>query len=190
MKKQILGAIFAFILSTPASAAVKTYDIVGQFSGGQLGTVNFDFSIANDFTQDINTTSSGLVVNSLTSSVVSGDPFPLTATPVQYYYSSSSDVILIGGGEPFYVSRFDTDFLIWISGFTSAVPNYVLTRDSLESQYSSAYATSRNVTVSTPTPVPEISATGSLATTAALTAIMVFLRGRRNRRLDDRAVAA
>ena len=51
----------------PASASLASYDIVGSFWGGELGTVQFDVTITADFSSGLITdTNVGLVTHALT----------------------------------------------------------------------------------------------------------------------------
>ena len=79
-----------------ASGTIFTYDIEGSFSGGELGDVDFDFTLKGDFTSSIPSRFSDITINKLTSSVVAGDPIPLSsALTFVYTKSLSSDVLTI-----------------------------------------------------------------------------------------------
>ena len=102
-----------------ASASAATYNIIGSYSGGQLGDVKFDITIDADFTSDIFSTDAGLTINSLTSSVV--DPF-LIAGGLGYDFRASGGVLSIGGlksGANAIVFNTD-DFRFVIRSFPSA----------------------------------------------------------------------
>lgn len=115
--------IFVAGLSSATSAA--TYNIAGGASGGKLGNVVFDFTISNDFGATFSDTSIGLTINTLTSSVVAGSPFPI-AGGLGYNYNSSIDRLNIGGlnaGTQNVVS-FTNDFYFIINGFTGLSPSF------------------------------------------------------------------
>lgn len=118
--KHLFGAA-ALLVASATSSMAATYHIVGGFSGGQLGVVAFDLTITADFAGPWTnlTTSDGLTINSMTSSVVAGDPFPLTGPasgPLTYWYFKPGDALWISGGS--YSSDFRaTDFQFQISDF-------------------------------------------------------------------------
>lgn len=152
------------ITSSPAMAA--TYNIVGGFSGGQLGNVAFDIKITNDFPRDSNIayTTNGLTVISLTSSVFPGqDPFPLTTGSLGYSYDSYNDHLKIGGscGSGLFYSFLnctnETDFTFGIFGALDRRPLGVYAEDSLatKSRYGyflADYITSSNLPGVVPLP--------------------------------------
>lgn len=73
MKRFVFAVFFTLCLGFQAGAV--TYNVVGGFSGGQLGQVDFDINIRSDFATSYSDTNAGLTINSMTSSVVAGDPF-------------------------------------------------------------------------------------------------------------------
>ena len=67
-----------------AEAATRTVNFKGTLEGGQLGVITFDFDITRDFSvRSIGFAypddTTGLIMNSLTSSVLAGDPIALSA---------------------------------------------------------------------------------------------------------------
>lgn len=131
LKTFAAAATMAILTATASSAA--TLNLVGGFSGGQLGDVAFDFTFSGDFTQDIAATSSGFTVNSFTSSVIAGNPFALTEA-LQFAYFVDSDVIQIGGGDPCCLLFKETDILFAIADFTTAAAHPGSVIDSLASE--------------------------------------------------------
>ncbi|AXI54122.1 hypothetical protein C1J05_06125 [Sulfitobacter sp. JL08] len=181
--KNIIGHVLcAMVLGAPVNAQASTYDVFGNWSGGQLLNVNFDFSITNDFTGDIGLTSSGLLINTLTSTGVGGDPFIPSFTAINYQYGATIDTLAIFAGDP--GLSVTQDFYIEINDFTTANPSLDnLSRDGIAHPflgYQTSYV-SGAVTVSQQgvTAVPEVTTTGSLAAIASLLAMMAFLWERR-----------
>jgi hypothetical protein len=126
----------------PAQAATSTLNFKGSFSGGQLGDVTFDFTITRDFSvtefsarAEITT---GLTINSITSSVVAGDPFPVTgrgsSDPGFFGYSYEFDTRRSGDllefGTDSAVFEFDTGFRFQIVNI-SGTPSFGRISDSL-----------------------------------------------------------
>ena len=125
MLKHLFLSLAVVVASVSSAKAVTTYNISGSFSGGQLGLVSFDFDITADFSTGIGDTSDGLVINTLTSTVVAGDPFLTTGSfsgPIQYQYYNTGgfDTLLLGGGDVSAVSGTATDFSILINNLSTA----------------------------------------------------------------------
>jgi hypothetical protein len=124
LRKRIATTVMALgLMLTSASAA--TYNVVGSFGGGQLGTVSFDLTIDGDFTSFIGTTANGLTINSLSSSTA-GTPFSLTGG-LGYAFFPDFDILVLGGLQDDLggLSADSTDFYIRIIGFTSANPTFM-----------------------------------------------------------------
>ena len=102
MFKSLFLSLAVVVASVSSAKAVTTYNISGSFSGGQLGLVNLDIDITADFSIDHFNSTTGLVINTLTSTAFPGlDPFPTTGVasgPLQYDYYSGSDWLVLGGG--------------------------------------------------------------------------------------------
>ena len=118
------AALVVLFGSWGTAASASTFNVVGGFSGGQLGEIAFDFNITNDFSASITpSTSAGLVVNSLTSSAVSGDPFPIAAGfSIQYRYDFPVDRLVLGTAfsNVIQTSSAFTTFDVAIINFTTA----------------------------------------------------------------------
>jgi hypothetical protein len=149
--------VVAFAMSTAASAT--TFNIMGSFSGGQLGAVSFDVDITADFTSDIADTTTGLTVNSMVSSVVSGNPFGVDGG-LGFRYILASDQLLIGGlafGTQG-VSGGNTDFRITFSDFLTNSRTILHAQDSLSGTVGATSvtqsATFAVTEVAAPSPVP------------------------------------
>ena len=132
MKIVLVSALMACMSAGIASSA--TFNIVGSFSGGQLGDVEFDIDIDLEaFVASLsvpnpyghtgirqNDTDIGITVNSLTSSEVPGNPFVL-GDGLGYNYLHISDNLRIGGLHAG-ISGLDTtteDFLFDIYNFST-----------------------------------------------------------------------
>jgi hypothetical protein len=103
MNFKAIAAATLFCMSTSAaSAAPVTYNFDGAFSSTALGNVNFDFTVSFDDALSVTDTDNGLTVNSLTSTIVSGDPFTSTT---KYSFDASTNIIRFGAGD------FARDFL-------------------------------------------------------------------------------
>lgn len=113
IRKLFSAFLIWFFAASGGQAA--TFNIVGSFNGGQLGDVSFDIEITGDFTSDIADTASGLTINSLSSSVVGGDPFSVSGG-LEYTYTSVRDRLIIGGASNSVgrISGDETDFLVVI----------------------------------------------------------------------------
>ncbi len=128
----ILAAAVTATCLAVSGLAAATYNIVGSFSGGQLGDVAFDLTVTADFSADIAATEAGLTINGMTSSVVAGNPFALTQ-PLTYAYGFLTDRFVIGGFAPLIIPQTETDFAFLIDDFTGT-PTVVTIFDSLASQ--------------------------------------------------------
>ncbi len=126
-------SIAALVFALPAAASAATFNVAGVFGGGQLGIVNFDFTVTADFTVDHTDETVGFTVNSLTSPLFPGqDPFGLTQNPIAFTYFSAVDRLIFGGGVVTSLAQSETDFSIVIAGILT--PQFVITgRDSLAS---------------------------------------------------------
>ncbi|WP_299849193.1 hypothetical protein [uncultured Roseovarius sp.] len=126
-------SIAALVFALPAAVSAATFNVAAVFGGGQLGIVNFDFTITADFTVDHTDETVGLTVNSLTSPLFPGqDPFGLTQNPIGFTYFSAVDRLIFGGGVVNSLAQSETDFSIVIDDFLT--PQFVVTgRDSLAS---------------------------------------------------------
>lgn len=171
----LAASLMALNLSA-SSVLATTFNIVGSFSGGQLGDVSFDLTIDADFSSIIfPSTDSGLTINSMTSSVVAGDPFPLTM-PLTYAYGVD-DRLLIGGGNPQIFPGNTTDFFFLIDDLTSS-PAVIQIVDTLASSTDIGRDLSGSVTVTELNPVP-LPAGGFLLLTGLL--VVAVVRGRKKR---------
>ncbi|WP_299970384.1 VPLPA-CTERM sorting domain-containing protein [uncultured Roseobacter sp.] len=117
MKINQFFTVAAVLLASATSGLAATYNIVGGFTGKELGDVAFDITITADFTKDLGPTRDGLTVNSLTSSVLAGDPFNLSGVwsgPLHYQYDAQYDLLDIFGGSFRGVSSEATDVFFTI----------------------------------------------------------------------------
>lgn len=152
--KTILAAACISLAGAAASASTMTYNVVGGFSGGQLGDVAFDLTITGDFSSDIEPslgTTSGLTVNSLTSSLVPGDPFLVVA----FGFGAPSNTLIFGG----IISDFNgiiddtTDLYVGITGFTSGSASLFFANDTLSTSRGIGFP-SGSVAVTEVAPIP------------------------------------
>nr|WP_309502454.1 hypothetical protein [uncultured Roseovarius sp.] len=154
MFRTYISALIMFVASATTLSAA-TYNVFGSFSGGQLGFVKFDFSVTGDFSTDIPETDTGLIINSITSTVVGGDPFPVEGGYGFRYYSTG-DTLVFGGRatEVGGVSSGHTDFRLLIRDL-SAKPWISNLVDSLDSESGLADLNTGTVTVTlAPVPLP------------------------------------
>jgi hypothetical protein len=126
-----LIATTCIMIASATTLSAATYNVVGGFIGGQLGTVSIDVTITGDFSANISDTSSGLVINSLKSSVVGGDPFSV-AGGLAFSYNTASDGFSLGGAAfaVFGVDPNTTDFLFSFSGLVNGPASGFLVVDS------------------------------------------------------------
>lgn len=154
--QRLMTFFAATVLSVSASVATAaSFNIIGSFGGGQLGFVNFDVDITNVFDADILDTTDGLTINSSTSSVVAGDPFPISGG-YGYSYVLSEDTLRIGGLSDGVGSSNsnNTDFIFRIRDFTSSpFVDIVIDSDASISQ-SNEFPPEFSVTVTGVNPVP------------------------------------
>ncbi len=159
MTLKTLAAAACITLAVGSSACAATFNFVGGFSGGQLGDVSFDITIDADFSADIAETSDGLTVNSLTSSVVGGNPFPLAGGP-GYRFIFDKGRLIFGG----FSRTIDdaggryNDFSVRIDQFqgrnTGQDPRIGVNIETAASQKHFGSATSAEVAVTEVSPVP------------------------------------
>jgi hypothetical protein len=122
--------------------------------------------VTHDFSVFVINETTGLVVNSVTSSVLPGNPIALTpeipctggATGYSFNYTSPGDFVF-GGGDAALIQGQDDDFGILINGFNSGSPIFNIAGDSLGSLPMGGVATlsSLSLTVTEvlpPVPVP------------------------------------
>ena len=152
MIRSLMAALFVSMVSVTIVNAA-TYNISGSFSGGQLGTVNFDFDVTADFTANIMNSPSGLSINSITSTMVSGDPFPIAGGYV-YSYVVNTDTFSFGGlaNGVNGINSTMNDFHAMISDFTTNPSIYI--EDTLSSQSDIGFPSSGTVAVKALAPVP------------------------------------
>jgi len=154
MFRTYISALIMFVASATTLNAA-TYNVFGSFSGGQLGFVKFDFSVTGDFSTDIPETDTGLIINSITSTVVGGDPFPIEGGYGFRYYSTG-DSLVFGGRKSGVtgISGLDTDFGLLIRDL-SAKPWISDLVDSLDSESGYAFPNTDTFTVTlAPVPLP------------------------------------
>ncbi|MDX1785798.1 MAG: hypothetical protein R3210_06685 [Roseovarius sp.] len=154
MFRTYISALIMFVASATTLSAA-TYNVFGSFSGGQLGFVKFDFSVTGDFSTDIPETDTGLIINSITSTVVGGDPFPVGGGYGFRYYSTQ-DMLVFGGRASGVggISSPYTDFGLLIEDL-SAKPWISKVVDSLDSESGNAFPNIDTGTVTlAPVPLP------------------------------------
>ncbi|WP_187428151.1 VPLPA-CTERM sorting domain-containing protein [Roseobacter fucihabitans] len=138
-------------------AATQTFDITGDFSGGQLGDVSFDFTVTHDFSMDVGLggQTTGLTVNSFASSEVAGDPIALTAVGQDYRfsYTLANDLLFFGGGSLFGIAGDSTDFQLSIGSFIggSSIAGAI---DSISSTGATSNANVTNLSITEVSAVP------------------------------------
>ncbi|MEL7444316.1 MAG: VPLPA-CTERM sorting domain-containing protein [Pseudomonadota bacterium] len=154
MKFKALAAAACILFAGASAGSAATFNVVGGFSGGQLGDVAFDVTIDADFSADIAETSSGLAINSLTSSAVGG-AFTV-AGGLGYRYFLHADLLTIGGLSNGLdtLNVFETDFAFNVSDFLSSDPVNILAFDSIDSIANIKIATTSPVSVTEITAVP------------------------------------
>lgn len=166
----------------PAQAATSTLNFKGSFSGGQLGDVTFDFTITRDFSvrefSALNVITTGLTINSITSSVVAGDPFPTTGRGF-FGYSYIPDTLrsgdLLDFGTDGAVFEFDTGFNFRIEDI-SGTPSFLSISDSLatepftgeDMESGTTTLTVTDLTAPVPLPASALLLLGALGGTLAL----------------------
>lgn len=156
-----------YVASAVASLAA-TYNIQGSFSGGQLGTVEFDLTIDADFSADISATTSGLTVNTLTSSLYPAINLETAVGGVGYGFKAATiadprDILIFGGlngtdfgglfgslGEP---DAGTTDIYFQIDNFLTAPTANTPLDSYVGTAGNSGRLMDRSVTV-TPVPLP------------------------------------
>ncbi len=76
LRNMLRIAALIIAAGTAQMATAATYQFTGGWSGGKLGTVEFDITITADFTTPIMNGTAGLTISKLTSSVLGGDFVP------------------------------------------------------------------------------------------------------------------
>jgi hypothetical protein len=174
--RKIIASTF-LIFATATSSLATTYNIVGGFSGGQLGDVSFDLNLEADFAQSHLNETAGLTILSLTSSMFPGDdPFDLVDA-LGFTYDNVGDYLLLGPLGVSMVTGSANDFFFEILGFTGPTPTVDRITDSISTNWAienpNGFAD-----VSLVSPVP-ISASLPLLLTGFATLAGIRLRKRR-----------
>lgn len=138
-------------LAAPASAS--TLNIIGSFSGGQLGDVSFDVLIDNDFSAATTDNTSDLTINSFTSSILGDNPFELG-----FNFTPNADLLTLGGVENTVASIniFSDDFVLSATDVFGDNPQVAPILDSAAGTFLFSFATLGEFSANAPVEVAPV----------------------------------